>query len=97
MTPNLKMATVQEKPLGVLWFFGTKYVIKTHRCYRTEYEKIHLQIMLLGVGYSSFKRLVVFFTEKGLVDRALHRKMSIESRKRFLAAHKNQPDELLCS
>jgi hypothetical protein len=46
---------------------------------------------------STFKRLVVFCTEKEREDRALRKKMLIESRKRFLEAHKNQLDEFLCS
>jgi hypothetical protein len=44
--------------------------------------------------------LVAFCTEKereDREDRALRRKMLIESRKRFLEAHRNPLDELLCS
>jgi hypothetical protein len=39
MTSYLKMATVQEKAMYVLWFFETKSVIKTHCRYRTQYGK----------------------------------------------------------
>jgi hypothetical protein len=39
MTSYLKMATVQEKAMCVLWFFETKSVIKTQRRYRTQYGK----------------------------------------------------------
>jgi hypothetical protein len=39
MTSYLKMATVQEKAMCVLCFFETKSVIKTQRCYRTQYGK----------------------------------------------------------
>jgi hypothetical protein len=53
-------------------------------------EKIYLQIMLSSIGYSSFKRLVVFCTEKYQKDLALRKKMVIESRRCFLEAHKNQ-------
>jgi hypothetical protein len=35
MTSDLKMATIQEKVLCVLWFSETKSVIKTQRRYRT--------------------------------------------------------------
>jgi hypothetical protein len=58
---------------------------------------IHLQIMLSDVGLRNFKSLAVFCTEKEREDRALRRKMLIKSGKRFLNAHKNQLDELLCS
>jgi hypothetical protein len=51
-------------------------------------EKIHLQIMLADIGYSNFKRLVTFCAEGEREDRALRRKMLIESRTRFLEAHK---------
>jgi hypothetical protein len=51
--------------------------------------------MLSDVGLSNFKRLVMFCTEKEQDDRALRRKMFIETRKRFLEAHKNHQDELL--
>jgi hypothetical protein len=39
----------------------------------------------------------VFCAEKEREDPALRRKLLIESRKRFLEAHKNQLDELVCS
>jgi hypothetical protein len=39
MTSYLKMATVQEKAMCVLWFFETKSVIKTQRRYRTQYGR----------------------------------------------------------
>jgi hypothetical protein len=39
MTSDLKMATIQEKVLCVLWFSETKSVIKTQRHYRTQYGK----------------------------------------------------------
>jgi hypothetical protein len=55
-------------------------------------ENIHLQIMLSDVGYSNYKRLVVFCTQKEREDRAFRRRMLIESRKRFLEAQKNQLD-----
>jgi hypothetical protein len=59
--------------------------------------KLHLQIILCDVGESNFKRLVVFSTEKEREDRACSKKMLIAFRKRFLEAHKNQLDDLLCS
>jgi hypothetical protein len=37
------------------------------------------------------------FAPKGSRNQAFHRKMFTESRKRFLEAHKNQLDELVCS
>jgi hypothetical protein len=57
-------------------------------------EETHLQIMLSDVGQSNFKRPVMLCTEKEREDRALRRKLLIESRKRFLEAHKNQLDKL---
>jgi hypothetical protein len=39
MTSYLKMATVQEKAMCVLWFFETKSVIKMQRRYRTQHGK----------------------------------------------------------
>jgi hypothetical protein len=37
MTLYLKMATLQEKAMCVLWFFETKSVIKMQRRYKTQY------------------------------------------------------------
>jgi transposase len=39
MTSYVKMATVREKAICVLWFFETKSDIKTQRRYRTQYGK----------------------------------------------------------
>jgi transposase len=39
MTTYLKMATVKEKAMCVLWFFKTKSVIKMQRRYRTQSGK----------------------------------------------------------
>jgi hypothetical protein len=44
-------------------------------------KKILLQIMLSDVGWSNFKRLVMFCTEEEREERALRRKLLIESRK----------------
>jgi hypothetical protein len=64
MTSYLKMGTVQEKAMCVLWFFERNSVIKPQRRYRTQYGKYQLQIMLSDAGESNFKGLVVFCTEK---------------------------------
>jgi hypothetical protein len=64
MTSYLRMATVQEEAVCVVRCFETRSVIKSQHRYRTQYgENMHLHIMLSYVGYSSFKRLVVFCTE----------------------------------
>jgi hypothetical protein len=60
-------------------------------------QKGQLQIMLSDVGSSNFERLIVFCIEKEREDRALRRKMLIESRKCILEDYNNQLDELLCS
>jgi predicted patatin/cPLA2 family phospholipase len=39
MTSYLKMAAIQEKAMCILWFFETKFVIKTQRRYRSQYRK----------------------------------------------------------
>jgi hypothetical protein len=39
MTSYLKMSTVREKAMCVLWFFETKSVIKRQRRYRTQYGR----------------------------------------------------------
>jgi hypothetical protein len=52
-------------------------------------EKIHLQITLSDVGYSSFKRRALLCTQREREARALRWNIMIESRKRFLEAHKN--------
>jgi hypothetical protein len=57
--------------------------------------KIYRQIILSNFGYSSFERVLVFFAEKEREGRALRSKM-IQSRKRFLKAHKDQLDDLPC-
>jgi hypothetical protein len=39
MTSYLKMTTVQEKAMSILWFFETKSVTKMQSPYRTQYGK----------------------------------------------------------
>jgi hypothetical protein len=39
MTPYLKMATVQEKAMCILWFSETKSLITTQLRYTTQYGK----------------------------------------------------------
>ncbi|GBN95396.1 hypothetical protein AVEN_69886-1 [Araneus ventricosus] len=41
------------------------------------------------------KKLVAFYTEREREDRALRRKMLIASKKRLLAVHENQRDEIV--
>jgi hypothetical protein len=93
----LKLATVEEKEMCVLRFLKQSPISQCNVVTELNMEKIHIQTTLSDVGYSSFKRLVVFCTEKEGEDRALPRKLLIESRKRFLEDHKNQLDELICS
>jgi transposase len=96
MTSNLKMATVREKAMCVLWFFEMKSVIKRQRRHRTEYGKD-------PSSDNAIRRWLKQFQETGNVlrrkvaGRPSTLQMLIESRKRFLEAHKNQLDELLCS
>jgi hypothetical protein len=82
------MRSYLEMVTMFFFFFETKFVIKTQRRYIPQYVKYPLEIILSEVGYSSFKRLVTFCTEKEREDRELRRKMLIESRKRLLEAHK---------
>jgi hypothetical protein len=96
MTSYLKMATIQVKAMCVLWFFETKSVIKTQRRYRTQYG-------IYPSSDNAIRRWLKQFQETGCV---LHRKgagrlstsqeVLIESRKRFVEAHRNILDELLC-
>ncbi|GBN51747.1 hypothetical protein AVEN_55021-1 [Araneus ventricosus] len=58
------MATVQEKAMCVLWFFETKSVITTQRCFRTTYKKD-------PPLDNSIRRWLTQFQETGSV---LHRK-----------------------
>jgi hypothetical protein len=60
-------------------------------------EKIHLQKMLSDVSCSKFSRQVVFWPKKQWEDQALHSKMLIIPRKRFIRAHKNKLDKLLAA
>jgi hypothetical protein len=63
------MVTAQGKQgMCVLWLFETKSVFKTQCWVRSQNEKIHFHRMLSNIGYSNFKRLVVFCTEKEQED-----------------------------
>jgi hypothetical protein len=64
MTSYLKMATVQEKAMCILWFFETKLVIKTQRRYRTQHGEDPPTV-------NAIRRWVKQFQEPGCV---LHRK-----------------------
>jgi transposase len=64
MTSDLKMATVQEKAMCVLWFFEAKSVIKMQRLYRTQYGDDPL-------SDNSIRRWLKQFQETGSV---LHRR-----------------------
>jgi hypothetical protein len=55
VTSYLKMATVQEKAMYILWFFETKSVIKISFVTEPNMGKIRLHIMLSDVGLSNFK------------------------------------------
>jgi hypothetical protein len=91
------MATFQEKAMCVLWFFEAKSVIKTQRRYRTQCGKTPPSGKAIRRWLKQFQEMVVFCTETEREDRAFRKKTLIESSKRFLEAHKNQLDELLCS
>jgi transposase len=66
MASYLKMATVQEKAMCILWFFETKSVIKTQRRYRTQYGED-------PSSQNAIRRWVNQFQETGSV---LHRKVA---------------------
>jgi hypothetical protein len=73
------MTTVQDKAKSGLWFLETKSVIRMQRRDRTPDSNDPRSDMLADVGYSSFKRLVVFSTEREREDRALRRNLLIET------------------
>jgi hypothetical protein len=52
-------------------------------------EMIHFQIMLSNIGYSNFKRLVVFYSRK-------EQENVSRIQEAFPEAHSNQINELLC-
>jgi hypothetical protein len=53
-------------------------------------------IMLSDVGHGTLEKPVVFCTGEERADRSLHRKMLMESRKRFFEAHKNKLHVRVC-
>jgi hypothetical protein len=71
--------------------FEIRSVMKTQRHYRTQY----------GKNLPSDNAIELWLKQSqetgSVLHGALRRKMLIESRKRFLEAHKTQLDELLCS
>jgi hypothetical protein len=79
------------------WFLETKSAIKTQRRYRTRY----------GSGPSANNAIRRWVKQLQATASALHRNRAVrpstsqedvdKSRKRFLGAHRNQLDELLCS
>jgi hypothetical protein len=79
----------RERSVRIL-VFRKKSVMKTQRRYRTQYGKA-------PPADNAIQRWLKQFQETGSVlhreDRALRRKMLIESRKRFLEAHKNRLDQ----
>jgi hypothetical protein len=64
MTSYLKMTTVREKAMCVVWFFERKPVIKMQRRYRTQYWKV-------SPSDNAIRRWFMQFQETGSV---LHRK-----------------------
>jgi hypothetical protein len=97
MSSFLEMATVREKAMCVLWFFETKSVIKRQRRYRTQYGTDPPSGNAIRRWLKQFQETGNVLHRKEREDRALRRKMLMESRKRFLEANKNQLDEFLCS
>jgi transposase len=97
MTSYLKMATVQEKAMCVLWFFEPKSVIKMQHSYRTQYGKDPPSDNAIRRWLKQFQETGSVLHRKGAGRPSTSQKMLIESRKRLLEAHKNQLDELLCS
>jgi hypothetical protein len=97
MTSCLIMTTVQEKAMYVLWFFETKSVIKMPRRYRTPYGRDPPSVSAIRRWLKQFQETVSVLHRKGAGRQRLPRKTLIESRKRFVEAHKNQLDDLLGS
>jgi hypothetical protein len=71
------MATVLEEEMCVLRFLEAESIIKIHVVTQVSMQKIHLQMMLPDVGYSSLNRLVVSCIGKERESRALLRKILI--------------------
>lgn len=94
MASCLKMVTVQQKAMYILWFFKKQCLFSKYRIW---YEKCPFSDMLSDTGQSNFRRPGAFHTEKEQKDQALNRKMLIDSRKCFTEAHEEQEDELLRS
>jgi hypothetical protein len=78
------MTTVGKKLMVVLWFLEIKSVITRNAVTELVMEKIRPQIMFSDYFYNSFRKLVVFYTEKKRDNRTFLRKALIESRKHFL-------------
>lgn len=89
MMSFLKIVAIQEKAVVHTLVFRNEVRNQDSAVIEHSTEKFHLQIMISNVDQSSFKTSVVLCTEKERENRGLHRKMSIESRKRFIKAHKN--------
>jgi hypothetical protein len=88
------MTTVQKKALLLLRFLETKPVIKTQRRYGTHYGKYPLSDNASRRWLKQFQETGKVLHRKEREDRALRRKMFLESRKRSFETHKNQLDEL---
>jgi hypothetical protein len=89
MTSYLKMETVPEKAMFVVWVLETKSLIKRQRRYRTQHGKDSPSDNA-GQRYSNRMRLAVSCTKKEREVGAPRREMLIESRERFLEAYRNQ-------
>jgi hypothetical protein len=82
------MTTVQEKAICVLWFFETKSVIKMQRRYRTQWGKNLPSDNAIRCWLKQFQETGNVLHRKGAGRPISSMKMLIESRKRFLEAHK---------
>jgi hypothetical protein len=75
MTSYIRMTTVQEKAMCVLWFFETKSVIKTQRRYRTQCIVTDLINALPGNSY-------VNTVKQAAIDEAVFSMLSAASNSR---------------
>jgi hypothetical protein len=96
-TLYLKVASVQQKMMCVLWCFKTKSLTRTKRWYRAQYGKDPPPDIALRRWLQQPQETGIVLQRIGAGGPNMRTRIMIESKKHFLEAHKNQLDEILCS
>jgi hypothetical protein len=96
MTSYLKMATVREKAMCVLWFFETKSVTKMQRRYRTQHGKDPPADNVIRRWVKQFQETGSVLHRHGAGRPSISQELVDRIQQAFSRTPRNQLDELLC-